>query len=95
MTARHLKLVPRKEPPDLSQEHRRRQSDIVHALENLLDRARDGQFRGFLWVTKSQDGQHQSGTTGDYNADLEDAAKAAFMMLNEIHQLPRTPPPAS
>jgi hypothetical protein len=85
-----LRLVPRKEPPDLSQEFRRRQSDIVHALEDLLDRARDGQFRGFLWVVKDHDDEHHTGTTGDYNADLEDAAKAAMKMLDRMHQMPHS-----
>jgi hypothetical protein len=81
-----LRLVPRQESPDLTQEYRRRKSDIIRACERLLDRARSGELKGFLWVIKTDGDKHETGTTGDYNADLEDAARAAMSMLDQIHQ---------
>lgn len=65
--------------------HKRRAADTIRALEKLLDQARDGHIKGFLWVAKYDVKQHQPGATGDYCTDLHSGIASAMALLDALH----------
>lgn len=62
-----------------------RSADTCAALERLLDQARAGEIRGFLWVAQYGDKEHRPGATGEYTHDLTKAIGAAVRLMDALH----------
>ena len=80
---RRLAIVPSNVVPI----QRRRYVDTIRALEELLEQARAGQIKGFLWCAKYTSNDNAPGATGDYVQDFESGMKAAMSLLDALHTL--------
>jgi hypothetical protein len=64
--------------------HRRREADTIQALEQLLDQARAGQLKGFMFVAKYGMHRHEPGATGDYRHEPTNALGAAAKLWQAL-----------
>lgn len=70
--------------PNVLPLHRRRSEDTEKALTVLLDQARAGQIKGFMYVIKYDTGRHEPGATGDYRNDTTNALGAAAKLWQAL-----------